>query len=60
LRAAAGTSLFSFDPDRLKPSHVPGGWMPAGAQAQAIQGHEFGLRLDAKECEELLAFLRTL
>jgi hypothetical protein len=49
-----------FDPDRLKPSHVPGGWMPADAQAQAIQGHEFGLRLDAKEREELLAFLRTL
>ena len=34
--------------------------MPAGAQSQAIQGHEFGLRLDAKEREELLAFLRTL
>jgi hypothetical protein len=49
-----------FDPDRLNPSHVPGGWMPAGAQSQAIQGHEFGLRLDAKEREELLAFLRTL
>jgi hypothetical protein len=49
-----------FDPDRLKPSHVPGGWMPAGAKSNAIQGHEFGLKLQIKEREELVAFLRTL
>jgi hypothetical protein len=49
-----------FDPDRLKPSHVPGGWMPAGARTHAIQGHEFGLKLDAGEREQLIAFLRTL
>jgi hypothetical protein len=49
-----------FDLDRLKPSHVPGGWMPVGLKTHAIQGHEFGLRLDSKERGELIAFLRTL
>ena len=49
-----------FDLDRLKPSHVPGGWMPAGAKSHAIQGHEFGLKLEPAEREELIAFLRTL
>ena len=49
-----------FDPDRLKEAHVPGGWMPAGAKSHAIQGHEFGLKLQPEEREQLLAFLRTL
>jgi hypothetical protein len=49
-----------FDPDRLKAAHVPGGWMPLGAKSHAIQGHEFGLKLQATEREELIAFLRTL
>jgi mono/diheme cytochrome c family protein len=49
-----------FDPDRLKPSHVPGGWIPPGEKTHAIQGHEFGLALKPNEREELLAFLRTL
>jgi len=49
-----------FDPDRLKASHVPGGWMPVGAKSHAIQGHEFGLKLVPEEREQLVAFLRTL
>jgi hypothetical protein len=49
-----------FDPDRLKPTHVPGGWMPMGVKTHAIQGHEFGLKLEAGEREQLIAFLRTL
>jgi CxxC motif-containing protein (DUF1111 family) len=49
-----------FDPERLKETHVPGGWMPVGAKTHAIQGHEFGLRLEGGEREQLLAFLRTL
>lgn len=49
-----------FDPDRLKATHVPGGWMPPGAKTHAIQGHEFGLGLAPEEREQLLAFLRTL
>ena len=49
-----------FDPDRLKPFHVPGGWMPPGEKTHAIKGHEFGLKLTPAERAELLAFLRTL
>jgi hypothetical protein len=49
-----------FDPDRLKETHVPGGWRPQGSQTYAIKGHEFGLRLDATERQYLIAFLRTL
>jgi hypothetical protein len=49
-----------LDPDRLKPIHVPGGWMPPGEKTHAIKGHEFGLRLTPTERAELLAFLRTL
>ena len=49
-----------FDPDRLKETHVPGGYMPAGAKTHAIQGHEFGLKLQPEEREQLIAFLRTL
>jgi hypothetical protein len=49
-----------FDPDRLKGTHVPGGWMPLGAKTHAIQGHEFGLKLQPAERGQLLTFLRTL
>jgi len=49
-----------FDPDRLNDTHVPGGWSPPGAKTRAIKGHEFGLKLEPKEREELIAFLRTL
>jgi hypothetical protein len=44
-----------FDPERLKASYVP-----PGAKTRAIQGHEFGLKLEPKEREQLLVFLRTL
>jgi hypothetical protein len=49
-----------FDPERLKPSHVPRGWMPLGEKTHAIPGHEFGLKLEPSELEALVAFLRTL
>lgn len=49
-----------FDPDRLKDTHVPGGWSLPGTMARAIKGHEFGLRLSPAEREQLIAFLRTL
>jgi hypothetical protein len=48
-----------FDPDRLKNTHVPGGWSEPGTRTRAIKGHEFGLRLPEKKRAELLAFLRT-
>jgi hypothetical protein len=47
-----------FNPDRLKETHVAGGWMPLGAKSHAIQGHKFGL--GSKEREQLIAFLRIL
>ena len=49
-----------FDPDRLAESHAPGGWRPVGVQTNAIKGHEFGLRLNPIERQQLIAFLRTL
>ncbi|HEX6895751.1 MAG TPA: hypothetical protein VF146_10780 [Bryobacteraceae bacterium] len=49
-----------FDPARLEDTHVPGGWSPPGTKTRAIRGHEFGLKLDPAEKEQLVAFLRTL
>jgi hypothetical protein len=49
-----------FDPSRLEETHVPGGWLPAGMKTRAIKGHEFGLKLNPVEREQLIAFLRTL
>jgi len=49
-----------FDPDRLKPDHVPGGWKGPGVTQRAIPGHPFGLALNAEDKKALLAFLRSL
>jgi hypothetical protein len=49
-----------FDPNRLKETHVPGGWRPLKSQTRAVKGHEFGLHLEPAEREGLIAFLRTL
>jgi hypothetical protein len=49
-----------FDPDRLKDTHIPGGWSPPGAVTRATRGHEFGLSLKPAEHEQLVAFLKTL
>ena len=49
-----------FDPDRLKDTHVPGGYSPPGVSHRAIKGHEFGLKLRGTERKQLIAFLRTL
>jgi len=57
---SAATLEELFDPDRLKETHVPGGWSPPGARTRAIRGHEFGLALTGAEREELIAFLKTL
>jgi len=48
-----------FDPDRVKETHLTGGWSPPGSESRAIAGHEFGLNLTAREREQLIAFLRT-
>jgi hypothetical protein len=57
---AAASLEEMFDPDRVNDSHIRGGSSPAGETTGAIQGHEFGLRLDPVERRQLLAFLRTL
>ena len=49
-----------FDPGRLKETHVPGGFLLPGVETSAIKGHEFGLKLNPTEREQLIAFLRTL
>lgn len=49
-----------FDPERLKDTHIPGGWNLPGVKTRAVLGHEFGLKLTADEKKSLLAFLRTL
>ena len=56
---ARGTGI-DIDPDRIKDTHMPGGWSPPGVRNGAIKGHEFGLKLTPREREQLLAFLRTL
>ena len=57
---AAASLEEMFDPDRLKDTHVPGGYRPPGVTNHAIEGHPFGLQLDAHERTQLMAFLRTL
>jgi hypothetical protein len=57
---AAASLEEMFDPDRLSDTHVRGGFTAPRATSGAIQGHEFGLRLDPLQREQLLAFLRTL
>lgn len=49
-----------FDPDRLRPDHVPGGWKGPGVEKRSIPGHEFGLKLSPADKSALIAFLRTL
>jgi len=49
-----------FDPERVRDTHKPGGFIPVGETTHAISGHEFGLRLNPGEREQLIAFLRTL
>lgn len=34
-----------FDPDRLRESHLPGGYSPPSVESRPIKGHEFGLKL---------------
>jgi hypothetical protein len=49
-----------FDPARLKPDHVPGGWKGPTSTNRSIPGHGSGITLNAQDREALLAFLRSL
>ena len=57
---AVATLEEMFDRDRLKDTHIPGGWRPFGTQTWAIRGHEFGIDLAPEKRAQLIAFLRTL
>jgi hypothetical protein len=49
-----------FDPARLNREYVPTGYAGPDGRARGVQGHEFGLRLPARDRKALIAFLRTL
>jgi hypothetical protein len=49
-----------FDPNRLSPDHVPGGWKGPSVQKRSIPGHLFGLHLLPDDKTALVAFLKTL
>lgn len=49
-----------FNPARLRPDHIRGGWKGPEQDLKAIPGHPFGLSLTPQEKADLLAFLRSL
>lgn len=49
-----------FDPARLRPDYVPGGFIGAGIEARAVPGHPFGLDLPDEDKAALISFLNTL
>ena len=49
-----------FDERRLRDDYVPTGFVGYGVKTRAVKGHEFGLKLPAKEKRALIAFLKTL
>ncbi len=49
-----------FDPDRVKDTHIPGGWKLPDVKTRAVKGHPFGLDLSEEDHEALIAFLKTL
>lgn len=57
---AVGSLEEMFDPNRLRDTHEPGGFVPPGVRTRAIEGHEYGLDLTLSERKQLIAFLRTL
>ncbi len=49
-----------FDPNRLSDDYVPTGFKGHGVKTRAVKGHEFGLKLSARDKMALIAFLKTL
>jgi hypothetical protein len=44
----------------LRQDYIATGARPYGVKTQAVKGHEFGLRLSARDRKALIAFLKTL
>lgn len=49
-----------LDPKRMEPDYVPSGFKPPHLKTMAVKGHPFGLDLNEKEKEALIAFMKTL
>ena len=49
-----------FDPRRTSENYVPTGFAGFGMKTRAVKGHQFGLKLPAKDRKALIAFLKTL
>jgi hypothetical protein len=49
-----------LDPTRLRPDYVPTAFKGAGVKNRAVPGHEFGLELNPKDKQALIAYLLTL
>ena len=49
-----------LDPARLRPDYRPTGFPGLGGSARAVPGHRYGLSLNARDRDALIAFLKTL
>jgi hypothetical protein len=49
-----------FDPKRLEPDYIPTGYKPFWLSHMAVPGHPFGMELNEKDKNALVAFLKTL
>jgi hypothetical protein len=49
-----------FDAKRLRDDYVPTGFKGHDLKTRAVKGHEFGLKLSARDKTALIAFLKTL
>lgn len=49
-----------FDPARRREDYVPSGFRGPKTNSRPVPGHEFGLRLPARDKAALIAFLKTL
>jgi hypothetical protein len=49
-----------FDPARLRDDYVPTGFRPADQKTRAVPGHTFAMKLNERDREALIAFLRSL
>lgn len=49
-----------FDEARFSPHYVPTGYKPYGVEKMAVQGHPFGIDLNAEDKKALVAFIKSL
>lgn len=49
-----------FDPKRMKADYIPTGYKPAWLPHMAVSGHPFGMTLNEKDKQALVAFIKSL